>query len=185
MEDSNILKMLLNRDEQAIPQLAHTYGSYCGTIARNILDQPEDVEEVLSDTWLRVWDSIPPQRPGNLKLYLARITRNLSYDRYRTLTRQKRGGGETALALEELSHCIPAPGKPEDTIEVQELRQAINDFLSSLPRRDREIFLRRYFYIEPSDAIAERYGIRPGLVRTVLSRTRKKLKHHLEKEGLL
>lgn len=185
MEDRGIVDLLFSREEQAICLLRDTYGSYCSAVARNILDSPEDIEEVLSDTWLRVWNSIPPERPRNLKLYLARITRNLSYDRFRSLTRQKRGGGEVAAALEELAHCIPGPEQPGDILEARELQRAVNVFLSALPRRDREIFLRRYFYIESCDAIAARCGIRPTLVRTVLSRTRKKLKDYLEKEGLL
>lgn len=185
MEDSEILDQLFARNEQAISQLADTYGSYCGSIARNFLSSPEDVEEVLSDTWLRTWNALPPERPGNLRLYLARITRNLSCDRFRAAVRQKRGGGDAALALDELSHCISSPGQPGDALEAQELQQAVNVFLSGLSRRDREIFLLRYFYITPCEAIGKRCGISPGLVRTILSRTRKKLKRYLEKEGLL
>lgn len=140
------------------------------------------MEEVLSDTWLRAWNSIPPQKPANLKLFLARITRNLSYDRFRTQTRAKRGGGEITVALQELSACIPSPGQPGDALEAEELQKAVNTFLSTLPQRDRSVFLLRYFYAESMDAIALRFGIRPGLVRTILSRTRKKLKTYLIKE---
>lgn len=183
MDDAQIITLFFDRDEAAIAEVSDTYGSYCAKVARNILGNAEDVEEILSDTWLRAWNSIPPQKPGNLKLYLARITRNLSYDRFRTQTRVKRGGGETALALHELSECMPSPSQPGDAMEAEELRQAVNKFLSEVSQRDRSIFLLRYFYLEPMEVIADRCGIRPGLVRTVLSRTRKKLKTYLEKEG--
>lgn len=185
MEDSEILQAFFNRDEGAISAVSEAYGGYCAAVAGRILDTPEDVEEVLSDTWLRAWNAIPPERPENLKLYLARITRNLSFDRFRTLSRGKRGGGEIILALQELSECLAAPGLPEEKLEAEELRGAVNRFLAALPQRDRSVFLLRYFYLESMEAIAKRYGIRTTLVRTILSRTRKKLKHYLIKEGFL
>lgn len=185
MTDNEILSLYLSRKEAAITATRDTYGSYCAAVARNILDNPQDVEEILSDTWLRAWNTIPPQNPGNLKLYLARITRNLSFDRFRSQTREKRGSGEMTLALEELSECIPAHDNPEAVVSAKELESAINTFLHTLPQRDRSIFLLRYFYVEPMDAIARRYGIRPGLVRTILSRTRKRLNAYLIKEGYL
>lgn len=185
MEDSQIIEAFLARKECAIAEVSHTYGSYCAAIARRILEAEEDVEEVLSDTWLRVWNSIPPEKPGSLKLYLARITRNLALDRFRSQTRIKRGGGETALALEELGECAGAASGPEEALVSAQLQQAVNRFVGNLPKRDRQIFLLRYFYLESAEEIGQRLGIRPALVRTVLSRTRKKLKNHLEKEGYL
>lgn len=183
MEDAQIIAALFDREEAAITAISRTYGSYCTAVARRILTSSEDVEEVLNDTWLRVWNSIPPHTPGNLKLYLARITRNLSCDRFRSQSREKRGSGNTVLALEELSECLPASGHPGEHLEAEVLQLEINRFLSGLPERDRQVFLLRYFYIEPLDAIAKRYCIRQTLVRTILSRTRKKLKQHLEQEG--
>lgn len=185
MDDAKIIQAFFDRDEEAITASRCAYGSYCAAVARNILSDEGDIEEVLSDTWLRAWNSIPPQKPDNLKLYLARIARNLSFDKFRSQCRTKRGGGEVALALEELSQCIPARTDPAAHMEARELNQAINRFLATLPRRDRDIFLLRYFYAEPAQSIAMRCSIRPGLVRTVLSRTRKKLKTYLEEEGLL
>lgn len=185
MDDTQIIQAFFDRDEAAITVAESAYGSYCTAVAKKILDTPEDIEEVLSDTWLRAWNSIPPQRPENLKLYFARITRNLAYDKFRAQCRDKRGGGETALALHELSECIPSPGQPGEALEARELQQAVNRFLATLPQRDRSVFLLRYFYTESAEAIAKRCGIRPELVRTILSRTRKKLKTYLEKEGLL
>lgn len=185
MEQQAILTSLYERKESAISRMAQAYGPYCAAIARNVLDNPEDVEEILNDTWLRAWNSIPPANPANLKLYLARITRNLTFDRFRTQSREKRGGGEIPLALDELSECIGTAANPEAIVEAGELRQSLNHFLSTLPQRDRQIFLLRYFHLQSAEAIARRYAIRPDHVRTILSRTRKKLKHHFIKEGLL
>ena len=183
MEDQQIIELYFARDEEAIAATKDKYGPYCAAIARNILDTPEDIEEVLSDTWLRIWNSIPPQHPESLKLYIARIARNLSFDRFRSLSREKRGGSQIILALEELSNCIPSPGHPGAELEVKALSAAVNGFLTTLPRRDRVIFLRRYFYTQSFEEIAAHCGISQGAVRTALSRTRKKLKHYLEKEG--
>lgn len=185
MEDNRIIELFFARDESAIAVASEKYGPYCESVAGNILDAPEDVEEVLSDTWLRAWKSIPPQRPENLKLYLARIARNLAFDRFRSQCRQKRGGSQIVLALEELSHCIPSPDHPGTALEEKELSAAVNAFLSTVPQRDRVIFLRRYFYTQPFEEIADCCGISQGAVRTALSRTRKKLKHYLIKEGFL
>ena len=185
MEDEKIIALFFDRDEAAIAAVWDAYGGYCAQVARNLLDGEEDVEEVLSDTWLRAWETIPPNRPGNLKLYLARIARNVSFDRFRAQTRQKRGGGEAHLALEELAECVAAPGRPGDALEAEELRRAVNGFLGRLPQRERKVFLLRYFYLESSENIGNRLGIRPALVRTILSRTRKKLRTYLEKEGFL
>ena len=184
MEEQTILTSLNNREESAISQMQQAYGPYCASIARNILDNDQDVEEILSDTWLRAWNSIPPAKPAYLKLYLARITRNLSFDRFRTQSREKRGNGETALALHELSECIGS-GSPEEILEAEELRNGLNRFLSTLPQRDRQIFLLRYFHLLSAEAIARRISLRPDNVRAILSRTRRKLRQFLHKEGLL
>lgn len=185
MEDTRILQMYSDRNEDAIIQTRNTYGAYCAAVARRILDDDGDVEEVLNDTWLRAWNSIPPGKPENLKLYLARIARNLSFDRFRSQSREKRGGGEVTLALQELSECEAPAASPEQLLEAEELRSGVNGFLATLPKRDRGIFLLRYFYLEPTQTIANRYAVREDHVRTILSRTRKKLKQYLMKEGLL
>lgn len=185
MDDAQIIQAFYDRDEGAISASREAYGRYCAAIVRNILDSEEDVEEVLSDTWLRAWNAIPPQKPDNLKLYFARIARNLSYDRFRAQNRDKRGGGEMALALEELAECVSAPGQPGDALEAAELKKAVNAFLAGQPRRERSMFLLRYFYAQSAEEIAARFDIRPGAVRTNLARTRKKLKSYLIKEGFI
>lgn len=183
MEDAGIIALYWNRDEEAIRETDARYGPYCRTVARRILSDPEDVEECVSDTWMRAWNSIPPQRPGKLRAFLAKITRNLSLDRLRVRGRAKRGGGELTQALEELGECVAAPGGVEEELQRKELETAIHSFLSSLPRRDRGIFLRRYFFVEPVQDIAARYDMGENAVSAVLSRTRKKLRTQLEKEG--
>ena len=185
MKDHNIIDLFFAREEAAIRHTDELYGKRLFSLADNILRNRQDAEESVSDTYLRAWETIPPNRPGNLKLYLARIARNLSFDRFRTQTRQKRGGGEVYLALEELAECVAAPGRPGDALEAEELRRAVNGFLGRLPQRERKVFLLRYFYLDSSEGIGNRLGIRPALVRTILCRTRKKLRTYLEKEGFL
>ncbi len=183
MEDSQIIALFEQRNEDAIRAAKEKYGSYCIAIALHILGDAQDAEEVLSDGLLRAWESIPPQKPAHLKLYLARIVRNLAYDRYRSDNRQKRGGNETALVLDELSECLASPDQAEDAYVRKELLRAITRFLDALSERDKAVFLRRYFYVEPIEQIAQRYGLSAAGVRTVLSRTRKKLKLYLLQEG--
>lgn len=183
MEDTKILDLYFARDEQAVAETATKYGAYCFSLANSILSDKQDAEEAVSDTYWKAWNAIPPQRPAVLKLFLAKITRNLSFSRWRKLTAEKRGGGEMALVLEELSECVAAPGSVEDRMNGKELANAIRSFLNTIPPREQDIFLRRYFFVEESGAIARRYGMKPATVLRTLSRTRSKLKQYLSKEG--
>ena len=173
MDDSKIIDLYFNRDEKAIEETSRKYGAYCYTVASNILSSHEDAEECVNDTWMRTWNSIPPQRPQVLKLFLLRITRNISLDRVKAVRAKKRGGGETELAIEELSECIPGAGDVIDELIGDE---------HSLPDLERAVFVRRYFFLESVKAVADRYGMSEGSVMTRLSRTRKKLKALIEKE---
>ena len=159
------------------------YGGYCFSLANSILNDRQDAEETVSDTYLKVWDTIPPKRPNVLKLFLAKITRNLAFSRWRKYTAEKRGGGEMELVLEELAGCLAAPGSVEDRMNGQELAKTIRTFLDTLPVREQDIFLRRYFFVEESETIARRHGMKPATVLRTLSRTRQKLKHYLTQEG--
>ena len=183
MEDSQIIDLYFARNETAISETDKKYGEYCRAIARNILSSGQDAEECVSDTWLRTWNTIPPKRPCVLRQFLAKITRNLAFDRYRADTAEKRGGGQQLLALEELKECISSGADPADQAEMKALKSAIGAFLTGLSNRERGIFLRRYFYVEGYSHIAQRYGIRENNVRLILSRTRKKLSDYLRKEG--
>ncbi|MBQ2855398.1 MAG: sigma-70 family RNA polymerase sigma factor [Oscillospiraceae bacterium] len=183
MEDTKILDLYFARDEQAIAETAQKYGGYCFTLANSILPNKQDAEEAVSDTYWKTWNAIPPCRPAVLKLFLAKITRNLSFSRWRQQTAEKRGGGEMALVLDELSECVATPGSVEDRLNGKELAIAIRSFLDTLPKREQDVFLRRYFFVEESETIAKRYGMKQATVLRTLSRTRCKLKQYLSKEG--
>lgn len=182
MEDTKIIELYFARDERAVAETADKYGAYCFSLANSILPNQQDAEEAVSDTYWKTWNAIPPHRPAVLKLFLAKITRNLSFSRWRSLTAEKRGGGEMALVLEELSGCIAAPERVEDAMNAKELAKAIRSFLDTLPAREQDIFLRRYFFVEESEAIAKRYGMKQATVLRTLSRTRNKLRQYLAKE---
>lgn len=183
MEDEQILDLYFAQDEQAVAETDRKYGGYCFSLANTILHDDQDAEETVSDTYLKAWNVIPPKRPGVFKMFLAKITRNLAFSRWRSYTAEKRGGGEMALVLEELEDCVAAPGGVEDRVNARELARAIRTFLNTLPAREQDIFLRRYFFVEESDVIAKRYGMKPATVLRTLSRIRMKLKKHLTQEG--
>lgn len=183
MEDKAILDLYFARDELAIAETDRKYGGYCYGIANRILSSMEDAEETVSDTYWQAWNSIPPQRPNFLRLFLAKITRNLAFTRWRKRSAAKRGAGETELVLEELAGCIPGPEQIDDQLNARELAKVIRAFLDTLPVRDQDIFLQRYFYVDDGDTIAARYGIRRSNVNLILSRTRAKLKTYLTQEG--
>lgn len=183
MEDAKILDLYWQRDDEAIIQTERKYGTYCLTISDNILHDRQDAEECVNDTWMQAWQTIPPTRPGVLRLFLARITRNLSINRYYSRQTQKRGGGETALVLEELKDCLAATSDVENDYLAKELGESIRLFVRQLPKREANVFVRRYFFTESMADIAARYVLTENYVMVILSRTRKKLKLHLEQEG--
>lgn len=185
MKDTEILDLYWARKEQAIAETQNVYGNYCYSIAWRILYDREDSDECVNDTWLRAWNAIPPNRPGKLALFLGTITRNLSLDRWKGRRTMKRGSGEMTVALDELAECIPDRHSTEDAVEAAELVRLINAFLRTLPERDCSIFLRRYWYVEEYNAIAERYSMNLNTVKTSLFRTRNKLREYLEKEGIV
>ncbi len=185
MEDQDIIALYFQREEDAIPQTAARYGAYCFAVANNILANREDSEECVNDTWLSAWNAIPPARPGRLRLFLARITRNLALNRFESFRAAKRGGGETELVLEELSQCVADTRTVETEFQLRELERSISRFLCSLSERDSNIFLLRYFYVMPVYRIAARYGLSEKHASAVLSRVRRKLARHLQREGFM
>jgi len=182
MDDQQILEYFFRRDEHALTQTEQKYGKLCHSVAMNILGNREDSEECVNDTYLQAWNTIPPERPTLLGAYLCRITRNLAINRYRADRRDKRGGGQTALALEELSECV-SDGAASLSDEVA-LRQAINAFLHALPDPARTVFVQRYWYVRPVADIAEELGMNESRVKMILHRTRNRLREHLSKEGI-
>lgn len=183
MRDEQIVELYWRREERAVEETDRKYGPYCHTVAYNILHNHEDSEECVSDTWLRSWNAMPPHRPAKLQLFLAKITRNLAFDRFKRNTAHKRGAGEMTLVLDELEECIPGPTDVEAELEAKELAQTVNRFARQLPERERNLFVRRYFFTEPVSRIAEKYGLTENNTSVILSRVRQKLKAHLEKEG--
>lgn len=183
MDDMEILELYFARDEQAIVQTGKKYGSYCYLIADQILKCREDSEETVNDTYLQTWNSIPPQRPDFLRLFLGKITRNLAFSRWRKYSAEKRGRGETVLVLEELAECIPGNESIDDRLNGKVLASCISRFLATQPERTRHIFLLRYFSLYTSEEIAKCYGLQRTNVNMILSRTRMKLKIYLTEEG--
>lgn len=180
MEDELILDLYWKRSETAISETELKYGRYCRSIAYNVLQSNEDTEECVNDTWLRAWESIPPQRPNRLSAFLGRITRNLALDRYDYNHAAKRSASFDLL-LSELNECIP---DTRDDYARAELTQILETFLRSLPRDRRNLFLRRYWHCEPIDELSRRYGMSVSSVKSTLFRIRNKLKVYLEKEGV-
>lgn len=185
MKDAEILELYWGREEQAIYETQKAYGSYCYSIAWNILYSREDSDECVNDTWLRAWNAIPPKRPNRLALFLGTITRNLSLDRWKEKHAMKRGSGEMELALDELAECVPDAHDTHAAVEAAELEGMLNAFLHTLPERECNIFLRRYWYVEEYSDIAKRYGMKLNTVKTSLFRTRAKLREYLEREGVV
>ena len=182
MEDHEIVALYFARSERAITETARKFGAYCRNIAWNILASRRDAEECENDTWLAAWNTMPPQRPARLAPYLGRITRNLALDRYDRLHARKRGGVD--LVLEELSDALPAAGAVSDRMDAAETARLISEFLRGLPPEPRLIFLHRYWYCDPTRAIARRCGVSEGKVRVILHRTRQKLRVYLEERGV-
>ena len=183
MKDEAIIELFWARSEAAIDETDRAYGRFCQSIAYSILRVHEDAEETVNDTWLKAWDAIPPERPHHLKGFLGRITRQLSINRLERETAQKRGARQYALALEELAECIPDQSRSEDLAELTALRDALNRFLRSLPTEPRSVFLRRYWYAQSIAEIAAGCGMSESKVKSMLLRTRNKLRKMLTEEG--
>ena len=183
MEDYKIVALYWKKDENAINETSRKYGAYCFAIADNILHNKEDSEECVNDTWLKAWNAMPPQRPTKLQIFLAKITRNLSFNRFNARSAEKRGGGEIILVLDELAECLASETDIASEYEAKELGQCIRSFVRLLSERDGNIFVRRYFFTESISQIARKYGLTENNIMVILSRTRKKLKAHLVKEG--
>lgn len=183
MDDRAIIELYNKRDENAIGETQKKYGRYCHYIAYSILHSDEDSEECVNDTYMKVWNSIPPRSPERFSAFIGKITRNTALDRYAQNRAQKRDAG-VELALDELSECISDSADEEMTEELI-LKDAINRFLASLPKRTRIIFMRRYFYLLSIKEIAEGLGISESNVKVTLLRTREKMREYLEKEGIV
>ena len=183
MEDSEIVQLYWDRDQNAISQTANKYGNYCASIAKNILGNNEDAEECVNDTYMKAWNSMPEHRPKMLSTFLGKITRNLSFNRYKLNHANKRGGSKIPAILDELNECVSGENNVEQEMEYQELVKAIDMFLDTLSIKKRNIFICRYWYSESISDIAKQYGMRENAVSMTLNRLRAKLQKYLSKRG--
>lgn len=185
MTDQAIMELFCRRDEKAISKADQKYGRGCRKIAISILGNTEDAEETVNDMWLRVWNAIPPAQPDNLFAFLSATVRNCALNRIEAGQTQKRGGGETPCALEELAFCVASGESVEDALDYHLLQAAIEQFLDSLSADARTIFVERYTNLTPVAEIAEKFCISESKVKVSLMRTRKKLRVFLKKEGFV
>ncbi len=183
MEDSKIIELYWERDESAIEETSKKYGAYCFSIANSILENTSDSEECVNDVYMKAWTTIPPQKPTLFDAFLAAITRNLSLDRYRRRSAEKRGGGNVELALDELRETLKLRDESDKIVEAIFLGELLNRFLREIKPEAKTVFIRRYWMFSSTSAIAMDMGIGESKVKMILSRTRKKLSEFLEKEG--
>lgn len=183
MEDVQIIDLYWRRDEEAIRATDSKYGSFCHRLAMNILHSFQDSEECVSDTYERCWETMPPQRPGSLRAYVGKIVRNCSISRYRAGHARKRFDGADVL-LSELAECVPGPENVQRTVEARELGQFISDWLVSLDKESRALFIRRYWNGDPVRDLAAELNVRPNALTKRLLRLREALRRELEREGV-
>lgn len=184
MDDRSIVELFLDRSEEAIIQTNLKYGRYCHRIAYNVLGNDEDSEECVNDALMRTWNSIPPNEPTSFSSFIGKITRNLALDKLRQQNSGKRGGGEVALALDELADCISDRDELSRREDSAEITAALNSFLETLNSVERGVFMHRYWMMDPIADIAQMYDISVSNTTTMLFRIRAKLKKHLMKEGI-
>lgn len=177
---TDLIELLQQRDERALTLLRERYGGYCYCILNNLLQNEQEAEEALNDVWLRIWNSIPPAHPENLKAYLARAARNTAINYIKRNTAPSRCG--PTVVIGELAECLPDP-KSEALIEAEALRELFNAFLRELPREERRMFVRRYWYGDTVPQLARQFRTTESRVTGILYRARKRLKRDLEQEG--
>ena len=184
MEDSGIIDLYFRRSESAILETASKYGNYLSSIAYRILNSREDTEEIVEDTYLKTWNTIPPTQPRVLKHFLSRITRNLSLDRLEYYNAAKRSA-ETVSLMDELEACLPNPqGSAERVLEEKELTKTLNRFLGELEPVTCSAFLMRYYYAHTLKEVATQLDLPEGKVRYMLAKARATLRSRLEEEGI-
>ena len=180
MDDKQIIRLFFERSEQAITELYQKYGDLCMKIARSILNDHQDAEECVNDAYLGAWNSIPPQSPDPLRSYICRIVRNRSLKKLRTNSAIKRGS-QFEVSLSELEDCIPDSSMDEQ-LSISELSAQINAFLAALPKDDRLMFVKRYWFSESISELADAFGITENNVSVRLSRIRGKLHQYLNRK---
>ena len=183
MDDSKIVSLYWDRNEQAITESEEKYGEYCYRIAFYILNEKNDADESVNDTWLAAWNSMPPHRPSVLKTFLGKLTRRISINKWDNNTAQKRGGGRMEEAWSELAECLPDKSSPENEAETELLKDILSDFVRLLKPMERKLFMGKYWHLYSIEQLANAYGFTQSKVKSMLLRTRKKLKQRLTEEG--
>lgn len=183
MTDEQIIELYFQRSPNAIAETKAQYDPYLSAISYNILGSHEDAEECVSDTYLAAWQQMPPTRPSRLSLFLGRITRNISVDRWRREHTAKRGKGQLTLAVEELDRSLSGGALPEAELEQKELRELLEAFLHTLKDTERRVFLCRYWYMDSVADISRQFGFSQSKVKSMLMRTRNKLRRFLLEKG--
>ena len=184
LEDRKIIELFFERSEQAIIELSKKYGSVCSKVAFNILNNKQDTEECVNDAYLGTWNTIPPQNPNPLLSYVCRIVRNLAIKKYHSNTATKRNSIYD-VALDELEECFSSSSSVEEELNAVETARIVDNFLESLEQKNRIMFVRRYWHSDSIDDIAKLFHTSNHNISVRLSRTRKKLRKHLIKEGVL
>ncbi|MCM1165720.1 MAG: sigma-70 family RNA polymerase sigma factor [Lachnospiraceae bacterium] len=182
MDDSEIIRLFNERNERALSEAQTKYSRYCTAIAMNVLGDREEAEDCVNEAFHTAWQLIPPNSPYSLATFLGRLTKNSAVNLLKMRLTQKRGGGETALALDELAECAAKDGV-EERFDRRELEKLINRFLAGLTKTNRRMFMLRYWYCYSVREIALRLGTSENTVSVTLNRTRKKLKELLKKRG--
>lgn len=182
--DKLIISLFQERSEEALRQIESHYGTLCRKIAWNILHNDQDVEECKNDSYLTLWNRIPPEEPDPLRTYLCRIVRNTALKRFRD-THAKKRWQEDIVCFEELTECIPAKSDIMQQLETKELTKMIEQFLDSLDQKKRIMFVKRYWFCMSVKDIASEYGITERNASVILGRIRKKLRQYLRQEGWL
>lgn len=178
ISDKKITELLETRNEQSLRFIADKYGGLCSSISYNIIGNKSDSDEITNDTYMKVWNTIPPKKPRNLCAYIAKIVRNLSLDKLRYNTRSRRSG-ETDALLSELEECIPSNDSTEKTVDNNELKSALNAFIAELDERTRKIFVLRYFACYSIADISQKLAVTETNTTSILNRTRIKLRKYL------
>lgn len=183
MEDQKIIDLFEKRDQSALDALSEKYGAYCSKISHNILRDSCDSEENVNDTYMQVWNSIPPQKPHNLMAFLGRLSRNLALNKLKAKNAEKRNPAGGLVSLSELEECTPTGLSVENEADIKDLSRHISDFLYTQKEDARNVFIRRYFYCDSVEDISKRFSFSTSKVKSMLMRTREKLKLYLLKEG--
>lgn len=183
MEDEEIIELMENRNESSIAELSKKYGGICTGVVRNILGDFTEVAQCLNDTYLKVWNSIPPAKPASLPAFVATIARNLAISQLREKRSAKRGGGAKTLSFDELDDLVSGASSIESEAECKELINAINSFLYKLPRNKQQLFIKRYWGCCSIEELARGFNMTESNVTVTLTRVRKKLKDYLCKRG--